>query len=34
MYLLYESASGYGLMEVTSMDEIGTTAEKVQESVK
>mmetsp|Transcript_31514 Transcript_31514/g.89453 ORF Transcript_31514/g.89453 Transcript_31514/m.89453 type:complete len:482 (+) Transcript_31514:215-1660(+) len=33
-YLLYESASGYGLMEVIGMDEIGGSTEKVQESVR
>mmetsp|Transcript_14737 Transcript_14737/g.35095 ORF Transcript_14737/g.35095 Transcript_14737/m.35095 type:complete len:503 (-) Transcript_14737:202-1710(-) len=33
-FLLYESASGYGLLEVTSMDEIGASAEKVQDSLR
>lgn len=33
LFLLYESASGYGLFEVTSLDEIGQSAEAVQASV-
>jgi len=33
LYLLYESASGYGLFEAAGLDEIGQNAEAIQESV-
>jgi len=33
-FLLYESASGYGLLEIVSADEIGGSTEAVQESVR
>jgi nucleolar protein 56 len=33
LFLLYESASGYGLFEVTSMDEIGQSVDTVQQAV-
>lgn len=32
-FLLFESASGYGLFEVTSLDEIGQSVDAVQQSV-
>ncbi len=32
-FLLYESASGYALFEGLDMDEIGQTAEAVQETI-
>lgn len=30
LFLLFESASGYALFEVTEADELGTTADSVQ----
>ncbi|KDD75119.1 putative snoRNA binding domain-containing protein, partial [Helicosporidium sp. ATCC 50920] len=33
-FLLFESASGFGLFEVTAIDEIGHTSEAVQQSVQ
>ncbi len=33
LYLLYESASGYSLFEAYGLDEIGQSADAVQESV-
>ncbi len=32
--MLYESAVGYGLFEVTEFDEIGQAVDKVQEAVR
>jgi hypothetical protein len=32
--VLFESASGYALFDVRALDEIGTSAEKVQESIR
>jgi hypothetical protein len=32
--VLFESASGFALFEVKELDEIGNSAEKVQDSVK
>ena len=34
MFVLYESASGYGLFEVSGFDEIGASVDSVQEAVK
>uniref|UniRef100_A0A7S1WZH6 Nucleolar protein 56 n=1 Tax=Tetraselmis chuii TaxID=63592 RepID=A0A7S1WZH6_9CHLO len=34
VFLLYESASGYGLLEITNIDDIGSSSEAVQESVR
>lgn len=33
MYLLYESASGYGLLETVGIDEINQNVDAVQDSV-
>lgn len=33
LYLLYENAQGYALLEVQALDEIGTSADAVQRSV-
>lgn len=33
LYILYESASGYALFNVTALDEIGQNAAAVQDSV-
>lgn len=33
-HVLFESASGYALFDVRALDEIGTSAEKVQESIR
>lgn len=32
-FLLYESASGYGLFEVSSFDEIGNSVDEMQQSI-
>lgn len=32
-FLLFESASGFGLFEVTAMDEIGQSVDSVQQAV-
>jgi hypothetical protein len=34
LFVLFESASGFALFEAKDLDEIGNSAEKVQESVK
>jgi hypothetical protein len=34
LFVLFESASGFGLFEVLGLDEIGNSADKVQESVR
>ena len=34
LFVLFESASGFALFEVKELDEIGNSAEKVQESVR
>jgi len=34
LFVLFESASGFGLFEVKELDEIGNSAEKVQQSVR
>jgi hypothetical protein len=33
-HVLFESASGYALFDVRALDEIGTSADKVQESIR
>lgn len=33
-YVLFESASGFGLLEAKEFDEIGQSVEKVQEAVR
>ena len=32
-FLLYESASGYGLFEISNFDEIANSAEELQQSI-
>jgi hypothetical protein len=34
LFVLFESASGFALFEAKDLDEIGNSAEKVQESVR
>lgn len=34
LFVLFESASGFAIFEVRELDEIGGSAEKVQESVR
>ena len=34
MFILYETASGYSLFEVSEFDEIGQSVDKVQEAIR